>query len=186
MIGGHARWQRRLAGLAAELAVRAEEARREEPDSPRAAAIDRDRASLAHLERFALPVIERLAALPARATWAEWIAALEALVPMVLRRPERVLGVLADLRGLGPIGPVTLDEVRDVLAEELATLAERPPATRYGQVFVGGLEQARGMAFDVVFVPGLAERIFPQKPREDPLLLDDLRARLGAALRHAG
>jgi hypothetical protein len=34
----------------------------------------------------------------------------------------------------------------------------------------------------VVFVPGLAERIVPQRPREDPLLLDDARARVGAAL----
>src|SRR5437867_7049240 len=94
---------------------------------------------------------------------------------MVLRRPERVLAVLAELRALGPIGPVALDEVRDVLADELATVAERPPAVRYGRVLVGALEQARGRAFDVVFVPGLAERIFPQKPREDPILLDALR-----------
>ncbi len=36
-------------------------------------------------------------------------------------------------------------------------------------------EQARGRSFRVVFVPGLAERMFPQKPREDPLLLDALR-----------
>ena len=38
--------------------------------------------------------------------------------------------------------------------------------------------------FRVVFVPGLAERVFPQRPREDPLLLDrrDARAaRRGAA-----
>ena len=34
----------------------------------------------------------------------------------------------------------------------------------------------RGRTFRVVFVPGLAERMFPQKPREDPLLLDGLRS----------
>jgi CRISPR/Cas system-associated exonuclease Cas4 (RecB family) len=34
----------------------------------------------------------------------------------------------------------------------------------------------------VVFVPGLAERLFPQKPRDDPLLLDDRRQELGASL----
>src|SRR5262249_18746942 len=33
------------------------------------------------------------------------------------------------------------------------------------------------------FVPGLAERVFPQKPREDPILLDALRHELGADLR---
>jgi ATP-dependent helicase/DNAse subunit B len=42
-------------------------------------------------------------------------------------------------------------------------------------VFVGTPDQARGRSFRVVFVPGLAERMFPQKPREDPLLLDALR-----------
>jgi CRISPR/Cas system-associated exonuclease Cas4 (RecB family) len=183
VIGGRERWSRRLAGLAEELRLRVGELRQEEPDSPRAAAIERDLADLAHLERFVMPVMTRLAALPTRATWGEWIAELEALTPMVLRRPERVLAVLAELRVLGPIGPVALDEVRDVLADQLATVAERPPATRYGRVFVGALEQARGLAFDVVFVPGLAERMFPQKPREDPILLDARRQEIGAQLR---
>ncbi len=178
VIGTRERWSRRLAGLAVELRLRVDELRGEEPDSPRAAALERDVANLEHLERFALPVIERLAALPTRATWGEWIEELEGLAPMVLRRPERVLSLLAELRGLGPIGPVALDEVRDVLAPELATVAERPLAARYGRVFVGTLDQARGRAFDTVFVPGLAERVFPQKPREDPILLDALRSQL--------
>ena len=182
VIGGRERWSRRLTGLAAEQRLRLDELRAEEPDSPRLALIERDLANLEHLERFALPIIERLAALPAQATWGEWIAQLEALAPMTLRRPERVLGVLAELRALGPIGPVALDEVRDVLAEGLATVAERPPAARYGRVFVGTLDQARGRVFDVVFIPGLAERIFPQKPREDPILLDALRQELGGEL----
>ena len=29
----------------------------------------------------------------------------------------------------------------------------------------------RGRTFEVVFVPALAERMFPQKPREDPLFV---------------
>ncbi len=44
---------------------------------------------------------------------------------------------------------------------------------RYGRLFVGTPHQARGRTFRVVFVPGLAERVVPQRPREDPLLLDD-------------
>jgi ATP-dependent helicase/DNAse subunit B len=36
--------------------------------------------------------------------------------------------------------------------------------------------------FRVAFVPGLAERLFPQKLREDPLLLDDLRREIGGEL----
>jgi hypothetical protein len=182
VIGGKDRWSRRLTGLEAEYRARLARLREEEPDSPRAAGVERDLRNLEHLRRFAVPVIERLTALPARGTWREWIAALETLAPMVLRRPERVLTVLAALRPLDVIGPVALGEVRDVLAGELTTLAERPPADRYGRVFVGTIAQARGRSFDVVFLPGLAERIFPRKPREDPILLDALRHRLGAGL----
>src|SRR5581483_11903631 len=54
--------------------------------------------------------------------------------------------------------------------------------SRYGRVFVGSPHQARGRSFKVVFVPGLAERLFPQKLREDPLLLDELRGDLDAGL----
>ena len=178
VIGGADRWSRRLGGLEAEYRTRLARFREAEPDSPRVAGIERDLRNLEHLKRFALPVVERLAALAGHATWGEWIGALETLAPVVLRRPERVLTVLAALRPLDVIGPVGLGEVRDVLAEELSTLAERPPADRFGRVFVGTIEQARGRSFDVVFLPGLAERIFPQRPREDPILLDTLRRRL--------
>jgi CRISPR/Cas system-associated exonuclease Cas4 (RecB family) len=184
VIGGRDRWRCRLAGLEAEYRARLARLREEEPDSPRVPAIERDLRNLDHLRRFAVPVIERLGALPGWSTWGEWIGALEALAPIVLRRPERVLAVLAALRPLDVIGPVELGEVRDVLAGELTTLAERPPAGRYGRVFVGTIEQARGRSFEVVFLPGLAERVFPQKPREDPILLDALRRDLAAAPGH--
>jgi ATP-dependent helicase/nuclease subunit B len=179
VIGGRDRWSRRLAGLEAEYRARLTRFREEEPDSPRAAAIERDLRNLEHLRRFALPLIERLATLPANGTWGEWIVALEALAPVTLRRSERVLAVLAALRPLEVIGPVALAEVREVLAAELTTLAERPSADRHGRVFVGTIAQARGRSFEVVFLPGLAERVFPQKPREDPILLDALRRELG-------
>jgi aspartate kinase len=38
---------------------------------------------------------------------------------------------------MSAIGPVTLDEVRDVLAERLRTVDDHPPPLRYGAVFVG-------------------------------------------------
>src|SRR5215470_2750131 len=97
VIGGKERWSRRLHGLAAEYRARLAQLREDEPDSPRAAAIERDLANLEHLRRFAVPVIERLTALPREGLWGEWLAALETLAPMVLRQPERVLTVLAAL-----------------------------------------------------------------------------------------
>jgi len=182
VIGSHERWARRLAGLEHELGLRADELERIEPDSPVLVVLRRQRTELERLRRFALPVIEQLAALPERASWGSWLAALNALAPRVLRRPERVLRVLAELAPLAEVGPVRLDEVQSVLAERLGLLEQDPPAQRYGRVFVAGPELARGRSFARVFVPGLAERMFPQRPREDPLLLDPDRARLCAEL----
>jgi len=176
--GGRERWERRLSGLRRELALKLEEARREEHDSPRARRLERELNDLGHLERFALPLVDALVALPGRAAWGAWLDALDRLAPTALRRPERVLATLAELRPMAAVGPVTLEEVQHVLAERLSTLSEEPPRHRYGRVFVGTADQLRGRGFSIVFVPGLAERIFPQRTRQDPLLLDGLRRRL--------
>ncbi|HET7618806.1 MAG TPA: PD-(D/E)XK nuclease family protein [Vicinamibacterales bacterium] len=184
VIGGDPRrWHRRLDGLARELQLKLREEAGEEPESPKARRLERDLRNLSHLRNFALPVIDRLGAWPATATWGEWLDRFDELAPMVLRQPERVHRVFQELRPMSGIGPVTLDEVRSVLADRLLTLDREPPRHRYGRVFVGSPHQARGRAFRVVFVPGLAERMFPQRPREDPMLLDEeMRAPLDADL----
>jgi CRISPR/Cas system-associated exonuclease Cas4 (RecB family) len=182
VIGGSDRWARRLNGLAAEYELKIRALTADEPDSPRIARLERERQNLSHLRAFALPLIDEISAWPNEAIWGDWIQRLEAFAPLVLRRPEFVLRVLADLRPMAAVGPVTLAEVRDVLAERLLSLEVEPPAHRYGRVFVCSPEQVRGRAFRVAFVPGLAERLFPQKVREDPLLLDDLRREIGREL----
>ncbi len=180
VIGGRGRWVRRLKGLERELRLRLDECAADDPGSPRVRRFERDLGSLRHLRRFALPVIEALDAFPREAHWGDWLDRLEILAPRVLRRPGRVLATLGELRPMAAVGPVPLAEVRDVLAERLTELQADPPARRYGRVFVGEPEQLRGRVFDTVFVPGLAERMFPRKPRQDPLLLDDVRRRLDA------
>ena len=181
VVGGRDRWERRLDGLAAELATRLEELRSDEPESPRIRRIEHQIRNLAHLRQFALPVIDRLAALPRKALWGEWLDHLEALAPVVLKDPDDVLAVLGDLRPMANVGPAPVADVRDVLAERLTDLQRSPPRRRYGRVFVGGPDQLRGRRFRVVFVPGLAERVFPHRHRQDPLLLDRHRAALNAA-----
>jgi ATP-dependent helicase/nuclease subunit B len=177
------RWRRRLDGKAAELKRQATEAARVEgADSAKARGCQHTLEQLDHLRAFALPIIDTLAGWPPRATWGEWLAAFEQLAPRVLRMPAYVLRVLADLRPMAEIGPIELDEARRVLADRLLLLESDPPSRRFGRVFVGTPHQARGRTFRIVFVPGLAERLFPQKPREDPLLLDDLRRAADAAL----
>ncbi len=181
VVGGRDRWERRLAGLAADLAARLAELRSDDPESPRIRRIEHQIQNLAHLRQFALPVIERLAALPQKAPWGEWLDHLEALAPMVLRDPDGVLAVLGDLRPMATVGLAPLADVRDVLSERLTDLQRNPPRRRYGRVFVGVPDQLRGRRFRVIFVPGLAERVFPYRHRQDPLLLDRHRAALNIA-----
>ena len=179
VIGGDPdRWRRRLDGFAAELQIRLVESRRADPESSLTLALQRDAARLAHLRAFALPLVREMAAWPPLATWGEWLERFEQLAPRVLRAPGHVLRVLADLRPMAAVGPVGLREVRAVLSERLRLVEAQPPTRRYGQLFVGSPAQARGRTFRVVFVPGVAERVFPQKARQDALLPDTIRGRL--------
>ena len=66
VIQGLDRWQRRLRGLAHEYDLRLRELRDEDEDSPRVAAIVRDREELTHLEDFALPMVTTLDAMARR------------------------------------------------------------------------------------------------------------------------
>jgi len=183
VMGGKERWERRLNGLDAEFRLRLEALVGDEADSPKALAIRRELQNLLHLKRFALPLVDHLSRLPKRARWGEWLSALQALAATTIQEPERILSTLAELSPLDIVGPISLFEVRNVLSERISTIEIPPPSYRYGRVFVATPEQARGWSFETVFVLGLAERIFPQRPREDPLLLDDLRKRLGSDLR---
>lgn len=179
---GRARWRRRLDGLAADYRYRMTELAREEPESPTIARFARDLRNLVHLQAFALPLIDLLAGWPERATWGEWLERFSALASRGLKDPVRVLETLAELRPMASVGPVALEEARDVLHARLVSLDRHPPARRYGRLFVGTPHQARGRTFRVVFVPGLAERMVPQRPREDPLLLDERRRAIDLGL----
>jgi ATP-dependent helicase/nuclease subunit B len=176
------RWARRLTGLVHECELQRREVDRTDPGSSKADHLARKIEDIRALAAFALPIIGLMAAWPQQAPWAEWLDHFATLAPRALRRPDRVLRVLADLRPMGTVGPVTLDEAARVLADRLASIETEPPVRRYGRVLVASPAQLRGRSFDVVFVPALAERMFPQKPREDPLLLDEARTALDAGL----
>ncbi|HEX3409207.1 MAG TPA: hypothetical protein VHS07_02955, partial [Candidatus Binataceae bacterium] len=180
VIGSRDRWQRRLAGLEAELRLRRSVIDRE--DDGFAGMLDRQLADLAHLRAVAIPLIDALAALPKTASWAQWLTHLRALTTLAVREDQAIMSELADLDLLGPIGPVTLDEVRIALGERLGRLAVRPRRRRYGAVYIAPAEHLRGMDFEVTIVPGLVERVFPRKLVEDPILPDAARRLLSPLL----
>ncbi|MGA8731065.1 MAG: PD-(D/E)XK nuclease family protein [Terracidiphilus sp.] len=180
VLGGRDRWERRLKGLDNEIERKIAAITLDEPDSPKILNLERQRANLGHLRRFALPILDVLNQFPDQALWGEWLTLLQSFVTMVLHRPEHVLAALADLHPIAAVGPVTLTEVRESLSDRLTQLSVEPPRSRYGRVFIGTCDQFRARSFRMVFVPGLAERIFPQKLREDPILLDGDRRRINA------
>ena len=182
VIGGADRWHRRLAGHREELRLRAEAARADDPSSPRHEAIARRIGWLDELIAFADDVVGELGRWPATDDWAGWLTRLETLAPRVLSRPATVLGTLAELKPLAGVADVRLDEVCDALRDRLTQLSVPPPPYRFGRVFVGTPDQVRARTFDVVCVLGLAERVFPQRGRQDPLLLDAHRAQLSPDL----
>jgi len=176
VIGGKERWAKRLGGLEAEFRLRLEAI--EDGDSTQRAHLERQLARLKNLEQFALPLIDRLASWPPQACWGEWLTHLQQLAESALRSTESVLSLLSELAPMEEVGPVSLNEVRRVLTERLSFLRREPPQRRYGRVFVGTIPESGGRCFDFVFLPGLAEGIFPRRTSEDPLLLDEYRQQI--------
>jgi ATP-dependent helicase/nuclease subunit B len=86
---------------------------------------------------------------------------------------------------MAPVGPLELSEVRAVLSRRLSEVTEPNELRRQGHVFVAPVDAARALSFEVVFVPGLAERVFPQKIREDPLMPDETRLTVSPLLETA-
>jgi ATP-dependent helicase/DNAse subunit B len=170
VIGGRDRWRLRLDGLANDLRLRLTEA-----DEAEAENLARTLDDLSAFSTYALPLIEALDELPEASSWGEWLDRLAALATQALKNPDRVLALLAELAPMGPVGPVTLSEVLAVMERLLLEVSVPPLAQRYGKVFVGPTEAARGLSFAAVFVVGVAERMFPRKIVEEPLLLDGVR-----------
>jgi ATP-dependent helicase/nuclease subunit B len=179
VIGGVDRWELRLAGLRTEIHRRRDAEEDEEERERLASRIQ----AVENLARVALPTIARLAVLPKQALWGDWITAVGDLAESTVRDAERVIELLEELEPMSDIGPVSLAEVLLVLGPRLHSLSSPPKESRFGKVWIGSVEEARGMSFRRVFVPGLNEGLFPRPPAEDPLLLHAQRTALEIELR---
>jgi hypothetical protein len=132
-----------------------------------------------------LEATERLAREPE--SWAGWAAELARQVAdWVAPGADRdgvalALAPLAELDGvLAPSLTAAHDTVEALLAEA------GPGEGQLGSApSVSELGAARGLTFDRVIVPGLVERAFPRRARQDPVLLDAERERLNRRLGEA-
>jgi ATP-dependent helicase/nuclease subunit B len=178
VIGGQHRWRRRLSGLAAELS----DTLAQTNDDATRQRIEQQLERLEKLTKLALPLIERLDGLRAPRGWGEWIDSLGSLAEASLDNPQQVLDLLDELEPMRELGPIGLPEVVRVLGRYLGILRHEPKANRFGRVFVGSIEEARGLIFKLVCIPGLCEGGFPKPLFDDPLLPGNL-AELEAAER---
>lgn len=134
-----------------------------------------------------LKVVHRLADLLARwescQTWSGAVALLAGALAGFLE-PSRELDELVEtLEGLaemeGKGGAFTPGHVAAVARSLWEDMALHPRGVPEGGVRLLDLMGSRGIPFDVVVVPDLAEGAFPPGARPDPLLPDDMREWLG-------
>lgn len=177
VIGGAARWHSRLDVLERSLEKRIERAKEFER-----LAAERERDTLRELREFALPIVDLLGRLPEAAPWGAWLDALRELTERAIDAPAPIFSALAELEIVRDVGPVTLTDVLSVLRERLGEVIARSAPSSGGEVWVAAVDEARGRVFDVVFVPGLAEKLFPQRVVEDPLLSDEARELISSDL----
>ena len=114
-------------------------------------------------------------------SWRQWIAAFCELARSALHDSEAVVARLESLGVLSGAAGGDAWRLAEVLRQVAAAVAElRAPAlTRpAGRVYLGLAGDAAGQCFEAVFVAGLAERSFPVKQSQDPILPDRLRARI--------
>ncbi|MBN9419780.1 hypothetical protein ABS71_02665 [bacterium SCN 62-11] len=171
------RWRQRLQGLGQERRQQIAQLQRDEPESPKILYYQDELEQLRQLEGFALPLIERMAGWQRSRSWGEWLSEILALAHQCLVDPEVIEEKLEELQPLRDIPDVPLSEVVTVLAPELSQLTVPPKGHRYGKVLIGSLQEARGREFELVILPGMAERRFPPPIQPDPLLGDVLLQR---------
>lgn len=154
-----------------------------EEGAPARTRAERDIAALDDLGASLGPVLEALDALPFEGPWRSMLDALKSLATRAVKRPELVVAVLTELEPLAA-GERTVDLalVRTIVEPRLATLERPAPQSARGRVLVTSPAGLRGRSRAVVFVPGLAERVFPERRHEDPLLVDEVRRDLDETL----
>ena len=148
------------------------------------ARLERDLRNLAHLRAFALPIVDALADWPDAATWGEWLDRFSALAARALAaaRPRAARARRSAADGGRRSGDARGSARRASRSARRARLgsagaALRPRLRRARRIRRAGARSASCSC------PGLAERIVPQRPREDPLLLDERRRAIDAGAR---
>lgn len=197
VVGGREEWKRaftreigraraRTARLEEEVAARPAVPGDEDDDALEAKLADARRAIdlWRRLEETILRIDRALAPWERARTWSEASSALrDALRALIAPSSDReaLESMLEGLSALDDAGPYPGREGHARMVRR-ALDARRVKRGRYQRngVLLSDVVSARGLSFRAVAVAGMVERGFPVQGREDPILLDDERAALGA------
>ncbi len=134
--------------------------------------------------RFMNILLEDLDSLRAGASWSQWVEHTLRLIRRYILSDsdglEEVQKAVEEFRILDNIAPeATIADFREAVARTLAQKSRRMGMFQRSGVHVCGLMESRGISFRVLFVPGLADGVFPAPIRPDPILSDVERQALG-------
>jgi ATP-dependent helicase/nuclease subunit B len=136
-----------------------------------------------HVDGLIRRIAEARDAVREASTWAAYAGVVSTLVKDIFRESEDgeiVRTLVEELAELDRIGAPASFDAFSRLVESSLLMRSSPVGRLCGAgINVLSLEQARGLSFRAVFIPGLAERIFPTMPRQDPFLSDEERRELG-------
>jgi hypothetical protein len=162
---GREGWERRLASYAAACEATPPEERRHAP------------AQVGALASFVARLAEDLARFPAEAAWADYASLAEDFIEEYFTAgPEteavrELVGALASYDDLLPAA-VPFERFRRLCERRLEEVKPGRGRFAYAGINLLPFDRARGLVFRAVFVPGLAEGVFPGRPPLDPILLD--------------
>ncbi|MEI8063613.1 MAG: PD-(D/E)XK nuclease family protein [Verrucomicrobiota bacterium] len=122
-------------------------------------------------------------ALPRQGSWQQFV---DVIIPAFRKlggRHAPVIGAIEALTELDAVQtPVSFETFAEFTGKTLVAGREQPEKFQDGGIFVSDVMGARGLSFGFVAVLGLVEKSFPRIIREDPLLLDEERAKISADL----
>ncbi|MSR64232.1 MAG: hypothetical protein EXS18_00435 [Verrucomicrobiae bacterium] len=141
------------------------------------------------MEVFMQNLSTALRGVPAAGKWSTLVGAVERVARQFLRPSEELEEALGCVRKLTDLEPVRetieLGEFIDFVRKALDARRVSDARFEEGGLFVGGLENCRGVTWPMVVIPGLIESSFPRVVREDPILLDQERMVINDVIKSA-
>lgn len=166
VVAGRAEWQERLS--------RATGSKDEE-----------ERKSASDLLRFMHGVWGLVDILPESGSWGSMVAFLHEVMGALTHGMPGDDQIVESLESLLDLGSLKKEVSKEEFFSTLESLFSSTPTKRgrTGEgVSIVNLMSGRGLTFRIVFIPGMAERFFPNPVTQDPILLDHERREISMAL----